>query len=101
MNITTYPYHLTERQLKLCHVRDPSTVTGPGLDSPNTWRTRSRPLFAICDGRRNPILYLGLRPSNNNHHHHHHHQRIFIQDNPSVHQYCFQRGPVKNNNNEK
>ena len=28
MNITAYPYHLTERQLKLCHVRDPSTDTG-------------------------------------------------------------------------
>ena len=56
MNITTYPYHLTERQLKLCHVRDSSTVTGAGSDSPNTWRTRSRPLFAICGLRRNPIL---------------------------------------------
>ena len=28
MNITTCPYHLIERQLKLCHVRDPTTDTG-------------------------------------------------------------------------
>ena len=34
MNITTYPYHLTERQLKLCHVRDPSTDTGESQTRP-------------------------------------------------------------------
>ena len=28
MNITTYPYHLTEQQLKLFHVRNPSTDSG-------------------------------------------------------------------------
>ena len=27
INITTHPYYLTERQLKLCHVRYPSTNT--------------------------------------------------------------------------
>ena len=46
MNFTTHPYHLTEQQLKLCHVRDPSTdtVTVPAL--PHTWRTYA--LEPVC-----------------------------------------------------
>ena len=66
MNITTHPCHLTERH-NLNFVTFPihrqTTLVEPSRSS-RTQRTRSRPLLAILDLRRHPILYLGPRPSN-------------------------------------
>ena len=55
MNITTYPYHLTEQQLKLCHVRDPSTDSGQIKEQAQT-----RPIFSLPFETYEEILFYNL-----------------------------------------